>query len=102
MYMIIKLFFFIQPRKVKFKVNREALITFVSENGLPPRKASCKKDGYWYKAIFAIVLEVHTADHVTDHVISFEESPTRKTVPDCVMKIKSPPSSLSLLNEVSK
>ena len=28
MYMIIKLFFFIQPRKVKFKVNREALITF--------------------------------------------------------------------------
>ena len=43
-----------------------------------------------------------TADHVTDHVISFEENPTRKTIPDCVMKIKSPPSSLSLLNEVSK
>ena len=50
----------------------------------------------------ASVLEVHTADHVTDHVISFEESPTRKTIPDCVVKMKSPPSSLSLLNEVSK
>ena len=50
----------------------------------------------------ASVHEVHTADHMTDHVISFKESPTRKIIPDYVMKIKSPPSSLSLLNEVSK
>ena len=49
----------------------------------------------------ASVLEVHI-DHVTDHVITIEESSTRKTVPDCVLKTKSPPSSLSLLNEVNE
>ena len=49
-YMIIKLFLFIQPRKVKFQVNSEALINFICENGLPSKKASCKRDGYWVKA----------------------------------------------------
>ena len=70
MYMIIKLFFFIQPRKVKFKVNREALITFVCENGLPPRKASCKKDGYWYKAAMAACNEVKPSTKLTKAVSS--------------------------------
>ena len=50
----------------------------------------------------ASVLEVHTADHVTDHVITIEETSTRKTVPDCVTTTKSPPSSLTLLNEVNE
>ena len=63
--MITKLFLFIQPHKVKFKVNREAIINFIYENGLPPKKASCKRDGYWVKAVMVACIKVKPSTKLT-------------------------------------
>lgn len=53
MNMIIELFLFIQPHKVKFDINNDALTKFISKKGLPPKKASCKGHRYWVKAAVA-------------------------------------------------
>ena len=50
---IIELFLFIQPHKVKFDINNDALTKFISKKGLPPKKASCKGQRYWVKAAVA-------------------------------------------------
>lgn len=47
LYAVIVLF---QPRKARFRVDRDKLAHFIFENGLPPKKASCLCSGYWAQA----------------------------------------------------
>ena len=62
------MFVFIKPRNVNFKVNSEALINFICEKGLPHKKASYKRDGYWFKATMVACNKVKPSTKITKAV----------------------------------
>ena len=46
-------------------MNSEVLINFICENGLPPKKASCKRDRYWVKAAMVACNKVKPSTKLT-------------------------------------
>ena len=52
-------------------MNSEALINFIRENGLPPKKASCKRDRYWVKATMVACNKVKPSTKLTKAVSNY-------------------------------